>query len=59
MLTALKLKEAYRFHPGVAHNLPRVVPKGGMTIAGNYFPEGVSNPHYFILLVVIRISRLF
>ncbi|KAF9893433.1 hypothetical protein FE257_010745 [Aspergillus nanangensis] len=35
------LKEAYRFHPAVAHNLPRVVPKGGMTIAGRYFPEGV------------------
>ncbi|KAJ6005490.1 hypothetical protein N7451_003434 [Penicillium sp. IBT 35674x] len=35
------LKEAYRFHPGVAHNLPRIVPKGGMTIAGKYFPEGV------------------
>ncbi|KAJ5358370.1 uncharacterized protein N7496_010783 [Penicillium cataractarum] len=35
------LKEAYRFHPGVSHNLPRVVPKGGITIAGRYFPEGV------------------
>ncbi|BCS26042.1 cytochrome P450 [Aspergillus puulaauensis] len=35
------LKEAYRFHPGVAHNLPRVVPEGGITIAGRYFPEGV------------------
>ncbi|KAJ5929145.1 hypothetical protein N7454_006993 [Penicillium verhagenii] len=35
------LKESYRIHPGVAHNLPRVVPKGGMTIAGRYFPEGV------------------
>ncbi|KAJ5449457.1 uncharacterized protein N7458_005906 [Penicillium daleae] len=35
------LKEAYRFHPGVTHDLPRVVPKGGITIAGRYFPEGV------------------
>ncbi|KAL2794547.1 cytochrome P450 [Aspergillus keveii] len=35
------LKEAYRFHPGVCHNLPRVVPKGGITIAGRYFPEGI------------------
>ncbi|KAL4796252.1 cytochrome P450 [Aspergillus venezuelensis] len=35
------LKEAYRFHSGVSHNLPRVVPKGGLTIAGRYFPEGV------------------
>ncbi|KAL3481254.1 cytochrome P450 [Aspergillus californicus] len=35
------LKEAYRFHPAVAHNLPRVVPAGGITIAGRYFPEGV------------------
>ncbi|KAL4772502.1 cytochrome P450 [Aspergillus nidulans var. acristatus] len=35
------LKEAYRFHSGVCHNLPRISPKGGMTIAGRYFPEGV------------------
>ncbi|KAL6231022.1 hypothetical protein BDW75DRAFT_244276 [Aspergillus navahoensis] len=34
------LKEAYRFHSGVCHNLPRISPKGGMTIAGRYFPEG-------------------
>jgi hypothetical protein len=37
----VQLKEAYRFHPGVCHNLPRVVPKGGITIAGRYFPAGV------------------
>jgi cytochrome P450 len=37
----LQLKEAYRFHPGVCHNLPRVVPKGGITIARRYFPAGV------------------
>ncbi|EPS26262.1 hypothetical protein PDE_01198 [Penicillium oxalicum 114-2] len=35
------LKEAYRTHPGVSHNLPRVSPQGGLTIAGRYFPEGV------------------
>ncbi|KAF7715240.1 Uncharacterized protein PECH_008736 [Penicillium ucsense] len=35
------LKEAYRTHPGVAHNLPRISPKGGITIAGKYFPAGV------------------
>ncbi|KAJ5782637.1 hypothetical protein N7457_004411 [Penicillium paradoxum] len=35
------LKEAYRFHSAVVGGLPRVVPQGGMTIAGRYFPEGV------------------
>ncbi|KAL4931027.1 cytochrome P450 [Aspergillus undulatus] len=35
------LKEAYRFHSGVSHNLPRVVPEGGITVAGRFFPEGV------------------
>ncbi|KAL4884314.1 cytochrome P450 [Aspergillus karnatakaensis] len=35
------LKEAYRFHSGVCHSLPRVAPKGGITVAGRYFPEGV------------------
>ncbi|KAL4966037.1 cytochrome P450 [Aspergillus stella-maris] len=35
------LKEAYRFHSGVSHSLPRVAPKGGITIAGRYFPEGI------------------
>lgn len=28
-------------HPAVAFGLPRVVPKGGLTIGGRYFTEGV------------------
>ncbi|CAI7592576.1 unnamed protein product [Penicillium glandicola] len=35
------LKETYRVHSAVVGGLPRVVPHGGMTIAGRYFPEGV------------------
>ena len=35
------LKEAMRLHPGAGLNLPRVVPTGGLTLAGQDFPEGV------------------
>ncbi|OQE44528.1 hypothetical protein PENCOP_c002G03466 [Penicillium coprophilum] len=35
------LKETYRFHSAAVGGLPRVVPQGGITIAGRYFPEGV------------------
>ncbi|KAL4875796.1 cytochrome P450 [Aspergillus karnatakaensis] len=35
------IKETYRVHAAVALGLPRVVPQGGMTIAGRFFPEGV------------------
>ncbi|KAJ5820379.1 hypothetical protein N7474_005970 [Penicillium riverlandense] len=35
------MKENYRFHSIVPSPLPRVVPKGGITIGGRYFPEGV------------------
>ncbi|KAJ5833375.1 hypothetical protein N7474_001686, partial [Penicillium riverlandense] len=44
------IKEAYRFHAAVALGLPRVVPKGGMTIGGRFFSEGVIlsvNPWVF------------
>ncbi|KAF4986398.1 hypothetical protein FDECE_15971 [Fusarium decemcellulare] len=34
------LKEALRLHPAVGLPLERVVPKGGATIAGQFFPEG-------------------
>ncbi|KAL4746876.1 hypothetical protein BDW72DRAFT_206983 [Aspergillus terricola var. indicus] len=34
------IKEAYRYHSSIGTNLPRVVPKGGMTIRGRYFEEG-------------------
>jgi cytochrome P450 len=36
------LDEALRMYPPVPTGLPRVVPKGGATIAGNYVPETVS-----------------
>ena len=35
------LKEALRMHPATGFPLERVVPKGGATIAGKFFPEGV------------------
>ncbi|KAI5922367.1 pisatin demethylase [Camillea tinctor] len=34
------LKEAMRMHPSVGLGLERVVPKGGATICGRFFPEG-------------------
>ncbi|KAL4861764.1 hypothetical protein BDV12DRAFT_203700 [Aspergillus spectabilis] len=34
------IKEAYRYHSSIGTNLPRVVPKGGLTIRGRYFPQG-------------------
>lgn len=36
------LKESMRIHPSVAFIYPRYVPKGGVTLAGRYIPEGVS-----------------
>ena len=35
------IKESLRIVPNGLH-LPRVVPKGGLTLAGQFFPEGVS-----------------
>jgi cytochrome P450 len=35
-------KETYRYHPAVGFGLPRVTPKGGVTILGRHFPEGVT-----------------
>jgi len=35
------LKEALRMFPSAGLPLPRVVPKGGLTLAGQFFPEGV------------------
>ncbi|KAL1635333.1 hypothetical protein SLS56_001756 [Neofusicoccum ribis] len=34
------IKEALRMHPATGLPLSRVVPKGGATIAGRFFPEG-------------------
>lgn len=36
------LDEALRMYPPVPTGLPRVVPRGGASIAGNYVPENVS-----------------
>lgn len=35
------IKEALRIHPAVGLPLERVVPEGGATIGGRFFPEGV------------------
>ncbi|KAJ5108111.1 Cytochrome monooxygenase lcsI [Penicillium angulare] len=42
------LEEALRMYPPLPATLPRVVPKGGSVIDGEYFPEGVSvgGAHY-------------
>ena len=39
------IKEALRMHPATGLPLERVVPAGGATIAGQFFPEGVSSQH--------------
>jgi cytochrome P450 len=36
------VKETLRLFPGTGLCMPRVVPKGGLTLAGRYFPEGAS-----------------
>ena len=36
------IKEALRVHPATGLPLERIVPKGGATISGVFFPEGVS-----------------
>ena len=35
-------KEGMRVFPSVGLTLSRYVPQGGRTVAGRYFPEGVS-----------------
>ncbi|KAF1817103.1 cytochrome P450 [Eremomyces bilateralis CBS 781.70] len=34
-------KEAMRLHPGIGWTVPRYVPKGGRTIVGQWFDEGI------------------
>lgn len=36
------IKEGIRLHPAAGLPLQRVVPKGGVKLAGQFFPEGVS-----------------
>jgi cytochrome P450 len=36
------IKEALRLHPATGLPLERVVPEGGATISGHFFPENVS-----------------
>lgn len=40
------IKEALRLHPAVGMPLARVVPKGGATLAGRFFPEDVRGIIY-------------
>ena len=44
------INEALRIHSTSALGLPRIVPEGGLDIAGKYFPEGtvVSVPSFSI-----------
>jgi cytochrome P450 len=35
------IKEGLRIHPATGLPLPRLVPQGGATIAGQHLPEGV------------------
>lgn len=37
------IEEALRIYPPTPSGLPRVVPKGGATICGQYVPEDVSD----------------
>lgn len=37
------IKEAMRLHPAAGLPLERVVPEGGVTICGRFFPQGVSD----------------
>ena len=39
------IKEALRMHPATGLPLERIVPEGGVTISGVFFPEGVCNIH--------------
>lgn len=37
------IKEALRLHPATGYPLLRIVPRGGVKLAGQFFPEGVCN----------------
>lgn len=38
------IQESLRLYPAVGDPLGRVVPEGGIQLAGRYFPEGVKSP---------------
>jgi cytochrome P450 len=38
------IKEAQRLHPATGLPMPRVVPEGGATLCGTFFPQGVRTP---------------
>ena len=41
------IEETLRIYPPVATHLPRLVPKGGATVAGHFLPEDVcTQPQY-------------
>lgn len=48
------LKEALRQYPPVPLGLPRVVPKGGGTIAGNWVPQDVSSCAYLCCSFAVK-----
>lgn len=50
------VKETYRFHPATGTGMPRVVPEGGLTVAGRHFAAGVSVLLFFLDLDVRRIA---
>lgn len=45
------IDEGLRMYSPMAAHLPRVVPRGGATVAGQFLPENVRNflPFYFLL----------
>lgn len=38
------IKETLRLFPALGINLTKIVPKGGLTLGGRHFPEGVRPP---------------
>jgi hypothetical protein len=52
------IKETLRVHPATGLPLERVVPKGGATICGRFFPEGVSD-RYLAFFFPFQLLHLF
>ena len=47
------IKESLRLHPATGLPLARVVPDGGATISGTFFPAGVSVVCFIFLSVAV------